>query len=517
MIRTINRRQFLQGIGGYSLAIPFLPSLCTPSEARAASLAPPKRFVAILQGHCYFGREFWPSSSASTTIANSLMSVKSRDLSSVSGVLSPILSDPNLLSLKNKITLIKGLQSVVACGDNSHPTDRMLRGSAIDPGNESMDVVLSNWSQFYSQAPIQKILSYTSNTLYSPAMSFKISANKDIPLPMDSDPVVVFNRVFNHSTSSGGSSLTMGDRRKFVVDRTLASFNAIRNGSKISKAEKALFESFYETIFEIQKSISATPAISCNEPSTPTSTYNIKQREHMAMKIITAALACDTSRIATIHFMNGDSGDGPDSVQDGSWHDNGHPEEALNELGPNATQTTRRINQTNFGIYVASMIGEMMKQLDAVIEDTANGTTALDNSIIYWSNGMGDVDDYGGSLATHGDISLKTFLAGGGNLGIKTGQYLQYSKVFNQPYPYDGTFSYLGQCGPPQNQLLVSLLQAFGMTPQDYEKNGKQGFGNYGKYFGDTVGENLFDNSGYMNLMSPLISDRRSPLPALFK
>ncbi|MBK7842362.1 MAG: DUF1552 domain-containing protein [Bdellovibrionales bacterium] len=511
MIYYLDRRQFLRGLGGFSLALPFLPSLF-PSKALAAGPVP-KRFVAILQGHCYFGREFWPTA-PTDVLANPLMTIRSRDLTQITGSLSPILSDPKILSMRSKVTLLRGIQNYSACGENNHPSDRMLRGSAIDPGNESMDVVLSNWSQFYQQPPKQRILSFASHNIDSPQMSNKKTPGGTIGLSMDIDPIVLFNRVFTNSGAAPG--ISENNKKQFIVDRVLVSFNQVRNSARISKAEKIILENHIESIYEIQKSLGSVSSPTCQEPATPSTTYNVKTRQNLAMKIITSALVCDRSRIATIYFKSGDSGDGADGIYDGSWHENGHPDN--NEIGMNAPNSVRRTNQTNFGKYVASMIGEMMEQFNAAVEDTSTGATALDNSIIYWSNGMGDVDDYGGSLSTHGDECLKTFLAGGGNLGIKTGQFLHYVKRFTGVgYPYDGTFGYKAQAGPSQNQLLVSLLRAFGMSPEEFETTGKKGFGSYGKYFGDSVGEELYNDKGYMALIAPLVADRRAPLPGLMK
>ena len=51
MKRHPTRRQVLHGLGGFTLALPFLPSLLKPSEARAATPAPVKRFVAFATQH----------------------------------------------------------------------------------------------------------------------------------------------------------------------------------------------------------------------------------------------------------------------------------------------------------------------------------------------------------------------------------------------------------------------------------------------------------------------------------
>src|SRR6185295_12741889 len=46
----LSRRQLLRGAGGFTLALPFLPSLLTATEARAAG-APRKNFVQFTTSH----------------------------------------------------------------------------------------------------------------------------------------------------------------------------------------------------------------------------------------------------------------------------------------------------------------------------------------------------------------------------------------------------------------------------------------------------------------------------------
>ena len=68
MSNTLNRRQFLRGIGGASLAIPFLPSLLKGAHAQESS--PPKIFVAMgYENGAIWGSNFYPNESRLTQSA----------------------------------------------------------------------------------------------------------------------------------------------------------------------------------------------------------------------------------------------------------------------------------------------------------------------------------------------------------------------------------------------------------------------------------------------------------------
>ena len=64
----LNRRQVLRGIGGFTLALPLLPSLLTPSEAKAQAAAPAKRFIQFCTDHGgVWGSNMFPADPSAQT------------------------------------------------------------------------------------------------------------------------------------------------------------------------------------------------------------------------------------------------------------------------------------------------------------------------------------------------------------------------------------------------------------------------------------------------------------------
>lgn len=93
------------------------------------------------------------------------------------------------------------------------------------------------------------------------------------------------------------------------------------------------------------------------------------------------------------------------------------------------------------------------------------------SSLILWGNELG-IDHY--------DYSVPTLLAGGAGGAVRTGRYIDYID-WRRPIvrvEQDGPMIE----GVPYNRLLVSILQAMGLTPADYVRDGQPGYGSYAQY-----------------------------------
>ena len=96
----------------------------------------------------------------------------------------------------------------------------------------------------------------------------------------------------------------------------------------------------------------------------------------------------------------------------------------------------------------------------------ANGTTYLDNSIVFWGNELG---------MNHLNYSMPTLLAGSGGGYLNTGRYIDYID-WNRNVRFSQENGMVIE-GIPYNRLLNTLLQAFGLQPSDYEAAAGEGYG----------------------------------------
>ncbi|MBA2541717.1 MAG: hypothetical protein H0V17_18890 [Deltaproteobacteria bacterium] len=102
-------------------------------------------------------------------------------------------------------------------------------------------------------------------------------------------------------------------------------------------------------------------------------------------------------------------------------------------------------------MFYANHFAYLLEQLDSVIE--GNGTM-LDHTMVVWLT----------ELATGGHDHEDTFavIAGGGNVGFRTGRYVRYPRTFNNPV---AGFPLLG---PATNRLHVSVLRAMGQPDDSF-------------------------------------------------
>jgi hypothetical protein len=175
---------------------------------------------------------------------------------------------------------------------------------------------------------------------------------------------------------------------------------------------------------------------------------------------------CGQTRIVTIGVHKA-LGPGPDSANPalfghyhsedasgGTWHGLAH------DFGnPNARRMLKGIN--------AWITKEIFASLCAKLDVPAgNGSTFLDQSLIYWGNELG---------FNHIAYSVPCLLAGSAGGYLKTGRYLDYIDWNGRAFfaQEDGNVIK----GIPHNQLLVTILQAMGLSPADYERGGQKGYG----------------------------------------
>jgi hypothetical protein len=206
------------------------------------------------------------------------------------------------------------------------------------------------------------------------------------------------------------------------------------------------------------------PASLANNPGT--NTTDITTKWQLFLDVVAAAVMCGQTRLATIAVHKA-LGPGPNAndptlfgyyhsedASGGTWHGLAH------DFGnANSRRILKGVNQ-----WIASeIIAGLCRRLDV---PAGNGRTFLDDSLVYWGNELG---------FNHIAYSVPCLLAGGAGGAIRPGRYLDYIDWDGRAYfsQEDGNVIK----GIPHNRFLVSVLQAFGLGPADYERNGARGYG----------------------------------------
>lgn len=155
---TIKRRHVLRGIGGFTLALPFLPSL--ESRAAAAPAGSPRRFIGMRTEHgAVRGANMYPANATLTeqqTYAD--YTIRRGDLNlAVNGAtasLSPVLTAPSGVftqTLANKMNVLRGID--VGYYSGHHRGGSLGNFGESDNGNRGLhptcDQVLAYSGKFY--------------------------------------------------------------------------------------------------------------------------------------------------------------------------------------------------------------------------------------------------------------------------------------------------------------------------------------------------------------------------------
>lgn len=479
------RRQFLQGTGGFLLALPILPSLM-PRSAKAQS-APAPRFIAFATEHgAVFNQSMWPSDSMLTekfalysdhNVQRGKLVLRSDGSRTA---LSEVLSAPasTLTSeLASKLNVLRGfdIPFYIAHHGGGH-----LGNYAVNQGTAenvkadqrpTIDHVMAYSPSFYRDlSSIKERLLHVGSVDTDPR--FNISWGYENPASRSgvslSPPVFsameLFNRVFVPPTE-------VGNTRKPVVDSVLASYNRLRSGAfgdanRLSKADKQRLDDHMDRLHELQRTLSVTA--SCGDAPAPSYDANNstpleglpedQSKWYQTFNdVIVAGMMCGTTRLATVHAV-----DTFDVTHSGdAWHQNTvHVAFQQPEAQAKLVSANRRFFETVFL--------DLAQKLD--VEEGDTGKTYLDNSLIMWSQEAG--------MEVHECVSMPVITAGSAAGHFNTGNYVDFSNRDNRVITYQDTpGTRERRPGLLYTQWLANVLKSMGVPPSEWERAGEKGYG----------------------------------------
>lgn len=478
----IPRRMFLKGVGGYSLAIPFLPSLL-PFSAKAADAPPPMRFAMILGK---YGRDMsqWYPALADSALEAKDGGVLVKKFSDIPKPVSYCIGDA-FNPILGKISLLRGLDTQSTQGN--HNASLPTTGSSIDPSTiagfgYSIDCVLEESTKFYPSLPVlgafrtcpdiqQPLHEFVSFSYTSKTVTGQL-------LTPEWNPRDVYGRLLDPSAVQATNS--KNTRIRNVTDLVLENFKQVMSGGKISSDDKFRLDSYMSHLSDVHKQLGVTAAV-CAQAANPGSPTVLSEVHKAMIKLEVAALACGVSKIV-MHSIahNGD-------VLDPMWHQYAHGGEyAVNPA-------TGRSYLSEYCKWHMDLVAYFLNQLDQIPE--ANGTL-LDNTLFISGNEDG--------TGSHEHLDLPVLVAGGQGK-LRTGYFMDF-----RPRPFFTLISRekaVIQAGRPYNSMLITAFRALGLNAEDYQKFGQQGFGRYDKPFVNA-------GSYYNQFLGAKTND---PLPFLFQ
>jgi hypothetical protein len=406
--KALPRRTFLRGVG-VTLALPLLDAMAPPLGAQLP--ARPVRFGALYVPHGVLLSQWVPQATGAGF------------------EFTPILKP--LEPYRNRVTLVTGLTAgpTVQNGGHAVAPASYLTGNIQPKQTESSDVLAAvTVDQAIAKAvgqdtPFPSLEIATEDfstsigacdTGYSCIYMNTISwAGPTSPLPMETNPRVLFERMFGGSGTAAQRLARMQENRS-ILDGVTQSVNSFRNG--LGARDRALLGDYLDDIREIERRIgnaeekASRNPVNIAAPVGPPEAFD----EHVALlfDLMAAALQSDVTRVFTFMMMRDVTGRSFPHIGVSD------PHHALShEANGRSNDPTKPVNFAKVNTHFVSMFAKFIAKLQA----TADGDgTLLDQSMVLFGSGMGNANDH-----TH--HPLPTVVLGGGGGRMKAmGQHKAY-------------------------------------------------------------------------------------------
>ncbi|MFK7927933.1 MAG: DUF1552 domain-containing protein [Myxococcota bacterium] len=513
LFRPSSRRMFLTGLAGSVVAIPFLPSLlprALRSQAMAGEGDVPRRFVAVKAYNGAPVLDFYPRTAPSgystrgrdgTVELTDRLPVATGNHSNGQpyyGNSAP-LSDFRDTGLGNifgtafnpyldAMTLFRGLDFMpnLNHNDGGFLGNLGLRTSGVGgalPGamiNATIDHVMAASAAVYPTAPtgprVLHLGTRTNTCSFAPR-----DPNNVLATGLDSveqataitDPRIAFDAIFGRYEPGEGTS----SPSTLLVDRVVADYRRARESRMLSADDRQALDRHLTYLEELEQKINQGGGRVCDPGDSPGSLntggefdVDVNQVEaffDQMVDLIALAFSCDMTRIVTLdvqkmvipdgggRFGMGDS-QNPFAAGRANWHLQAHNWDA------NAKRWLGLGQQ-----WIAQhLLVRLLSRLDAVVEP--DGESLLHHSMVLWGNELS---------FNHLNYSVPTALFGRGGGAIRAGRYMDYVD-WDRPVRFSQHDGAVIE-GVQYNRLLVTIMQAMGLTPEEYETEGGRGFGEY--------------------------------------
>ena len=514
-VNRLKRRLFLQGASGALFALPWLPSLM-PRELRAQDAAKPRRLIAIKSYSTQNIRDFYPSRAVSGytlrpyggdetggangkndgTLALSQELAESsgrhQNGNAYSGKWAPLadfagqgfsrILGPELDPFLSKLLVLRGLDFLPDTNHNDGGMLGNLKGGSISDSAGSLrefptiDQVLAYSPRVYPSAP-PGARSLHLSPGRSNTFSFTDSGDRGgsiTQVQADTNPKVVFDRLFkNFQAPSGGTPSV--NPNVALIDRVIEDYRRVSRDTRLGAADRETLERHVTLMAELEARLGSTVgSSSCTAPEAPPSLPNqgvdvaaLRQSYGLMIDLLVAAIQCDLTRIVTLDVYKaiGKAGAADQGFEHSCASCDGNPNPTdWHRAAHDWDQTAQREKVISINEWIAREI--FLPVLEKLDVDEGDGSTFLDNSLVFWGNELG---------MNHLNYSIPTVLAGGAGGYLKTGRYIDYID-WNRSVKFSQHNGMVIE-GVPYNRLLVTLLQAFGLEPADYEREAGEGFG----------------------------------------
>lgn len=425
--RRLSRRTLLRGAGGIVLALPAL-DIMAPRVSKAQD-ALPKRFVVVFTANGMI-KDQWQPAGGETDFT-----------------LSPILS--SLEPHRNDLLIMRGLDNEASYiyGPNAHDASmttlltadamvvgpsgtgragHVLDGTAAGP---SIDQVLANVIGGETKLASLELGVQSTTTILEPMptrMCYRGEPGNAKSVPPEDDPQKVFARLFMGADASASSLETLKEERRSVLDFVQGDFERLQ--TRVGASDRQKLDRHLTTIRELEQSLEnlqSSDGLTCQRPAegpdvslepfdcqqdgrTARCFGDFQQLGKAQMDLLTLALTCDLTRVATLQWSTAES-----TVYH-KW---------LNVAGEHHLMSHDATGNRADLVKIQTWYAEQFKYLlDSLAAADDGSGTVLGSSVVLWVNELSDGD-------VHNRRDLGWIIAGQGNGAIRTGRSVRYSNA----------------------------------------------------------------------------------------
>jgi len=438
---ALSRRHLLRGLGGAAIGLPLLDAMRSPGRARAAGTDCPKRLIIMYTPNGTIADSFWPSA------------VNSESDFELSPILAPLEAYKQDLLILGGLDYLSATAPVETSPGDAHQrgTGHCLTATALLPGNFTGDGGLSaGWAGGISvDQEVAKAVG-----LDTPFRSLELgvavqgaSVRSRIayraagqPLPPENSPYTAYARLFGDSLGDPNEIAKRTARRHAVLDVVADDYSALRG--QLGGEDRDKLDNHLAGINAIRQRLDSSVVsfdgscqpLELGAPIDVNHVDNMPLVGGLQMDLITAAFACDLTRVATLMWTNSTAGHVLSFVD---------PEikEGHHTIAHKGDEDTAKVAQNvKINAWYASQMAGLIERL----ENTPEGEgSVFDNTMIVWVNEQNRGNN-------HDRRDVPYVIAGSAGGALNTGRYLDFG----------------GDVG--HNRLLVSILNAMGVDADTF-------------------------------------------------
>jgi hypothetical protein len=417
----LERRRFLAALG---VTGAFLTQETRGSaETARASTRPARRYLAVYTPH---GRahELWQPRAGF-------------DIAYEGSTLAPLVAHRHRLLVLDGIDLSAGIE----VGTTGHDGSRViLTGSGADGKNASLDQYLAVEHGLGADTPHTSLVLGVGSD--STEVGLNISWSRGgTPIPKWIDPARGYAELFGEPLGARREELEHQRRAgKSVLDRVRA--DLARLARRAPSGERTKLEQHATALRDIEKRLMRVER-SCAAPVAPPSFERIRAYgggepffdaiTDLQIELAARAFGCDLTRVCSLYLADLTRTKLVAELPEDVHQEVAHRYDAKDDAHAGTPESWRKLAIQNRYTY-----GKV-----ALLADRLQQAGVLESTLIHASSDMGDP-------ARHSSRQVPTLLLAGGDLGLKTGRYvdLRHGRQLQE--------------GVPNNRLLVTIARLFG-------------------------------------------------------